>query len=261
MKITQIRNATVKIEYAGSIFLADPWLTEKGGMGTFRDTPYSCVRPEQETIRMPMCDLPMPISEILSGVDAFILTHVHPDHIDMEPDGRIGHMLPKQLPIYVNDVDNAHLLLKSGFTDVTVLYSNSVFKQTELIWAPCHHGSKIPMCRACGVIFRAPNEKTLYVAGDTIWYDGVLETIEKYKPDVIIVNACAATLQIYGRLIMDTEDVAKTHACRPQAKIIISHMDTDAHAMLTRADVRRFVEENNLGESIIIPDDGSTLEF
>ena len=36
MKIQQIRNATLRIEYAGKTFLTDPWLMDKGAMGTFR---------------------------------------------------------------------------------------------------------------------------------------------------------------------------------------------------------------------------------
>ena len=30
MKIQQIRNATVKIQYGNIVFLVDPWLQEKG---------------------------------------------------------------------------------------------------------------------------------------------------------------------------------------------------------------------------------------
>lgn len=261
MKITQIRNATVKIEYAGKTFLVDPWLIEKGGMGSFREYPFECVRPDQETIPMPMCALPFSISEILSGTDAMILTHMHPDHVDMEKDGAIGRILPKDLPVFVDDVEDAHLLVKCGFGDVTVLYSNSAFQDVKLIKTPCHHGSRIPMCHASGVVFNAPGEKTLYLAGDTIWFDGVKDAMLKHRPEVVIVNACAATLKIYGRLIMNADDVMKVHETLPNAKIIISHMDTVAHAMLTRADMRKFIEENNLSQSVLMPEDGESLTF
>ena len=33
MKIQQIRNATLKINYAGKFFLIDPWLVEKNKFG------------------------------------------------------------------------------------------------------------------------------------------------------------------------------------------------------------------------------------
>ena len=39
MKIKQIRNATIRIEYAGKTFLVDPWLEKKHGLGSFEDIP------------------------------------------------------------------------------------------------------------------------------------------------------------------------------------------------------------------------------
>lgn len=65
MKIQQIRSAMVRIEYAGKTFLTDPWLAEKGSMETFSDTSFRYRNPAQATISMPMCDLPIPVEEIL----------------------------------------------------------------------------------------------------------------------------------------------------------------------------------------------------
>ena len=48
MKIQQIRNAMVRIRYAGKTFLTDPWLAPRGSMGTFRDYPMFRCRPEEE---------------------------------------------------------------------------------------------------------------------------------------------------------------------------------------------------------------------
>ena len=39
MEIKQIRNATIRVLYAGKTFLIDPWLLEKGQMGCFLDIP------------------------------------------------------------------------------------------------------------------------------------------------------------------------------------------------------------------------------
>jgi hypothetical protein len=40
----------------------------------------------------------------------------------------------------------------------------------------------------CGVVLKHPNEKILYVAGDTIWYEGVQEAIDTNNPEIIVVN-------------------------------------------------------------------------
>ena len=260
MKIQQIRNATLKIAYGGKTFLTDPWLQEKGALGTFADKPFRCLSPEKETVAMPMCGLPMPREEVLQGVDAYVVTHIHPDHIDMSPDC-IGNTLDKNVPVFVQGADDAQVLMKNGFTDINVLYENSRFGEVQLVKTPGWHGTKIPMCPTCGVVFRAAGEKSLYVAGDTIWYDGVRDALLEYRPDIVVLNACAAEFTTYGRLIMNAEDVARVHECLPDATIIISHMDNVAHASITRADMRMLLKDLLGAKSALMPEDGETLEF
>ena len=121
MKIQQIRNAMVRIRYAGKTFLTDPWLAPRGSMGTFRDYPMFRCRPERLDLPLPLCDLPMPVADILAGVDAYIVTHVHPDHIDMAADGSVGAPLDKAVPVFVQSEEDAAVLRRSGFARVEVL--------------------------------------------------------------------------------------------------------------------------------------------
>ena len=260
MQIQQIRNAMLKITFGGKTFLTDPWLAPKGSMGCFADMPMRCVDATKEHIPMPMCDLPMPLETILAGVDAYIITHIHPDHIDMTPTG-IGEPLKKTTPAFVQSNEDAEALLKNGFTDVTVLFENSSLHKVQLIKTPGRHGTKIPCGPSCGVILKTPGEKTLYIAGDTIWYDGVKDTLLKFKPDIIIVNACGATLVNFGRLIMHAEDVAQVHSTLPSAKIIVSHMDNVAHATVTRKDMRMSLQDLFAQHIAIMPEDGETIEL
>ena len=75
MRIQQIRNATLKIEYGDVTFLIDPWLQDKGcGFSA------STIIPEMAGIHNPMNDLHMPPEEILQGIDYCLVSHVHPDH-------------------------------------------------------------------------------------------------------------------------------------------------------------------------------------
>lgn len=261
MKITQIRNATVKIEYAGKTFLIDPWLMPAGQLGTFEGQPFKTIKPEHDKIAMPVNPLPFPLEQVLSGIDSFIVTHVHPDHLDMTPEGKPRSMIPKDKPLFVQRSEDAFFFIEAGFQDVTVMYENSQYGGVRLIPTAARHGTKIPCGPACGVLFRAPGEKTLYVAGDTIFYDEVAAVLEKYHPEVIILNACGATLKYFGRLIMDAHDVLAVHKAAPYAKIIISHTDNVAHATIDRAGMRKFVSENKMEKDALIPEDGETLEF
>ena len=83
MKIQQIRNATMKINYGGITFLLDPWLQDKGTGFSAR-----AVRKEMVGVKNPINDLPMTPDEILSDVDYCLVTHIHPDHFtgDYLPD-------------------------------------------------------------------------------------------------------------------------------------------------------------------------------
>lgn len=210
---------------------------------------------------MPLADLPFPKEELLKGVDAYIITHFHPDHIDYGPGEIFGASLDKRTPVFVQDAEDAKILWDQGFADLTVLYQNSKYKNTELIKTPCRHGTNVPCGPACGAVFRAPGEKTLYLAGDTIWYDSVKETIREYKPEVIILYACGASLRFFGRLIMDQHDVLKVHEEAPSAQLVISHMGSVAHAAVTRAEMRDFAEKHGFLDKTAIPSDGGTLAY
>ena len=98
MKITQIRNATNRLEYAGKTFLIDPWLMPRHTF-CFVDIPgqpYHTPDPLKEHLPMPFYDLPMSKEEILKDVDFIVLTHIHPDHIDISiEDGTVGAPLNK----------------------------------------------------------------------------------------------------------------------------------------------------------------------
>ena len=113
---------------------------------------------------------------------------------------------------------------------------------------------------AMGVVFRADNEKTLYVAGDTIWCNEVNDTLDKFQPDIIVLNACAATVINGERLIMNIDDVKEVIKKSPNSIIIASHMDTVSHLTITRNDLKLFKETNSLN-NLLIPYDGETLNF
>lgn len=96
MNITQIRNATQLITYAGKRFLIDPMLAPKGTYPGFPGT-------ARADIRNPMVDLPVDVQTLLDA-DAVIVTHTHADHWDQYA----VELIAKGKPIYVqNDSDAA----------------------------------------------------------------------------------------------------------------------------------------------------------
>ena len=156
MKIQQIRNAMVRIRYAGKTFLTDPWLAPRGSMGTFRDYPMFRCRPERLDLPLPLCDLPMPVADILTGVDAYIVTHVHPDHIDMAADGSVGAPLDKAVPVFVQSEEDAAVLRRSGFARVDLFLTPDqkiVFNEVNTIPGFTSHSRYPNMMKGIGLTF------------------------------------------------------------------------------------------------------------
>ncbi len=104
MQLTQIRNATLKLDYAGVRFLIDPMLSHKEAWPGFPGTARS-------HLRNPMVSLPVSVEELLD-VDVIIVTHTHQDHWDEAAQ----QLIPKDRVIYTQNESDATLLRSQGFT-------------------------------------------------------------------------------------------------------------------------------------------------
>lgn len=257
----QIRNATIKLEYAGTTFLVDPMLAPKGAYPGFEGT-------RRSELRYPLVDLPVPVSEVLDA-DAIILTHLHEDHWDLAA----RHLVPRDMPVFTQNEADAATVRKDGFTDVRVLTAaGSSFQGTRLYRTGGQHGSDamyaIPelgqmLGEAMGVVFQHPGHKTAYLVGDTIWRQDVTDALAEYQPEVIILNTGYAQLEGFeGSIIMGKDDVHRAHQAAPEATVVGIHMEAVNHAMLSRAELRGFIAEKGLDpERALVPDDGQAYRF
>lgn len=256
MHIKQVRNATLLITFGGSKFLIDPYLAEKDANPGFEGTVNS-------HIRNPRVALKTPMDEILD-VDAVIVTHTHPDHWD-----EAGiRLVPKHLPLFAQHEKDAELIRSQGFTDVRLFEDGARFGAVDLIKTPGLHGSPETVAAAyqvlgdvCGVVFKSPGEKTLYVAGDTVWNEDVAANLATYAPDVVVLNAGDAQVGGLGSIIMGTEDIKQVHEAAPSATLIASHLETVNHSVLSRAELRAFLHEHRLEAQVLVPDDNQSYVF
>ena len=129
VSVQLIRNATIKVKYAGTTFLVDPMLADMGAYPGFPGTYNS-------HLRNPLVELPLPLS-VVTDVDAVILTHVHPDHWD----DAARRELPQSMPIFVQDEQDAASVRNDGFTDVRVFSENTIFNGTRLTRVGGQHGT------------------------------------------------------------------------------------------------------------------------
>lgn len=114
---------------------------------------------------------------------------------------------------------------------------------------------------ACGVVLRHPQEKTLWLVGDTIWRDAVEADMLRLRPDVVVLNAGYAHVIGFGPIIMGKEDVLKAHFVLPEAKIVASHLEAVNHCLLSRDELRQYVADNQIAEAVSIPQDGESMVF
>lgn len=253
-----IRNATAKIEYAGQTFLIDPFFAKKGSMAGFDGTFNS-------HLRMPLIDLPMPTSEILKGVDAIIVTHTHEDHWD----NAAQKIIPKHLPIFVQNNADATLIKNQGFKNVQILHDTLTFNGVELHKTGGAHGTEAMYANpqlanllgeAMGVVIKKDGHQTTYIMGDTVWTADVNKALHRFQPNYIVMNTGFARINgLSDSIIMGVEDVLKATQIAPNAKIITVHMDTVNHTATSRDDMRKFVIGENLTKKVVIPNDGDII--
>ncbi len=256
MKLTQIRNATLKINYAGTRFLIDPMLADKDAWPGFPGTARS-------HLRNPMVELPVSIEEILD-VDVIIVTHTHLDHWDEAAQ----QLIPKESLIYTQNDSDAALIRSQGFTAVNVLADINMIAGIEIVKTVGQHGSDeayaIPevaelLGDACGLVFSHASEKSLYIAGDTIWVKPYEESLFTHRPDVVVLNIGFANVDDIGAIILGKEDALRTIKALPSATVVATHMEAVNHCLLTRSELRAFAAENGVESKVLVPEDGEIL--
>ncbi|UNL86670.1 MBL fold metallo-hydrolase [Priestia koreensis] len=253
MKVNQIRNATIIVEYANKKFLIDPMFAEKG---TYPPFPNSA-RQDQKN---PLVSLPTSVENIIEGIDAVIVTHLHLDHFD-EAAQRI---LPKDIKMFVQNEEDATEVKNAGFQNVEVLREDTIFEGIQLIKTKGEHGRGEILKLAglvCGVVFKHQSEKTLYVAGDTVWYDEIQKVINRHKPEIIVVNGGDNQFFEGGSLVMDKEDIYEVYKASPTSQIVVVHMEAVNHWNLSREELKSFINEKGIASTVSVPDDGESYTF
>ena len=256
MTIHQIRNATLIVTFGDKRFPVDPYLADK-------DAYPGCEGTVNSEIRNPRVALSAPMETILD-FDALILTHLHPDHFDEAA----VKLLPRDKPVFVQDYSDAELIKTMGFIDVRPLGIETVFEGISLSRPRGQHGSNQAyvegaelLSNVMGVVFLSKGEKTLYLAGDTVWNQMVETNLKMFKPDVIVLAAGDAQVPGLGSIIVGTTDIKAVYDAAPAAQVVANHMETVNHCVLSGAELASFAEANDMTARLSIPADNAMLEF
>ncbi|WP_221090876.1 MBL fold metallo-hydrolase [Deinococcus aquaedulcis] len=246
MQLHLIRNATLRLTYAGHTLLVDPFLAEPHTQPSLAGRSLN-----------PTVPLPLPADEVVRGAELALVSHLHPDHMDLTPP-----RLPLQLPLLAQPGDAARLQA-AGFTAVQALHHDTQWNGIHFTRTGGTHGTGRvgqAMGEVSGFVLRAPGEPTLYLAGDTIWTDEVRAQIDTAAPDVIVTHSGGAQLQD-TLIIMDTAQTLALAAAAPQATVVAVHLEAYDHMTVTRHALRAAAQQAGLGSRLLVPEDGEIMEL
>jgi L-ascorbate metabolism protein UlaG (beta-lactamase superfamily) len=237
MRLTLVRSATLILELDGKRILVDPMLDDAGARPPIGGT--------ANPVPNPTVPLPFAAEEIVRGLDAVIVTHRHKDHLD----ARAEELLPRDVPVFCQPEDED--ALRDLGLDARTVVSELEWEGLGITRTPARHGSgaiAVALAPVSGFVLDG-----LYLAGDTVWYEAVAETIERHRPRVAVVNAGGAEFTEGGLIVMGVDDVREVAA--RVSTVVAVHLEALNHCFLTRADLRTSVP------GVLVPEDGETLNL
>lgn len=221
IKIQYIGGATALFEVAGLRFITDPTFDKKGAAFT---TPLYTLRRMTE----PSAD-----SGSIGPIDFVLLSHDH--HFDnLDNEGR--HFLSSAVQVFTT-VAGAERLggnatgLANWQTIEVPTKDNRILTITG---TPCRHGpvngDRGPVT---GFILGIKNEDpgSVYISGDTVWYEGVEEVAKRYPVKIAVLFMGAAVVKNVGpaHLTMTVEEAIEATRHFSQAQIIPLHFEGWEH--------------------------------
>lgn len=228
-RLTLIGGPTVLIEYAGLRLLTDP---------TFDHAPHDYALPH---VTLHKTNGPAIDVDNIGAVDAVLLSHdQHADNLDTSGRAflsRAGRVLTTKA-----GADrlggNAEGLAPWAATELGAPGSQHV----RVTATPARHGPAgiEPFSGdVIGFVLEANGAPTVYVTGDTVWYDGVAEVARRFKAGIVVLFAGSAQTRGPFNLTMNVNDAIETAHAFPQAAIVPVHCDSWTHFTQNRDDLAR----------------------
>ncbi len=263
MKIHHLRNATFVIESGAHFILIDPMLGEKGSL-----PPFAVFRHKAK--KNPIVSLPPDSVQILEQVTHCLITHSqrfglkpfsHLDHLDGTGE---SFLLEKNLPV-VCPANDAAYLKKHGINVQTELnyWQPEQLLGGKITAVPAKHGHSWMhyfMANGAGFYLTLPDEPSIYISGDTVYTDDVKRALRELKPDIAVVAAGCASLDVGGPILMTVEEVVSFVTEAP-GKVVANHLEALNHCPVTRAQLKHELQGKGLLTKTFVPDDGEVLNI
>ena len=116
------------------------------------------------------------------------------------------------------------------------------------------------MANGAGYFVQLPNEPSIYISGDTVYTKDVERALSEFKPDIAVVAAGSASLDVGGPILMPLDEILSFVNAAPN-KVIANHLEALNHCPTTRSALKDTLETEGLLSKTSIPNDGEVLSF
>jgi L-ascorbate metabolism protein UlaG (beta-lactamase superfamily) len=199
----------------------------------------------------------------LRQITCGIITHCRYGHFDHLDRSGIKLLVQRQVSVYCSSLDEA-FLKRRGIKSIPLkINQKNEFLTGNITPFPARHGYGIIgklMGHGAGYFIELPGDKTIYISGDTVMNQTVRHVLNDLRPDISILNAGTATLDIGRPILMPINEILDFIKAAP-GKVIAVHLDAFNHCLTTRSMLRAAVLKEGLSDKVMIPEDGELMEF
>ena len=263
MTIHHLRNATFIIESKERFILVDPMLGAKGSL-----PPFSRIKHKAQ--HNPLVELPSTAKGLLSKVTHTLITHsqkwgiealTHTDHFDSA--GK-NFLQKNQVPVATLKNDTPYMKKHNiNVTTKLTYWDKKPFLDGYITAVPAKHGHGFihkVMANGAGLFLELPNEPSLYISGDTVLTSDVKKALKTFSPDITVVAAGNASIDVGGDILMPIEEVLEFIQLSPK-KVIANHLEALNHCPITRSQLKSELTKAKLLEKVSLTNDGESLLF
>ena len=256
MKITQLRNATIIVSYQEDRILVDPMLAPQGAI-----LPFKWFTAQRR--RNPIVELPAEAPVLLQTVTHALITHCQKGHVDHRDRAGKQWLHERQIPVLCMPEDTGYLARRGLRVQPLQAAGATPFGTGRITPIPCLHGEGWIgrfMAHGHGYFIEQAGEPSLYIAGDTVFTNEVRRCVAERRPDVSVVPAGGAAMDLGSALIMNAEQML-TLAALGRGVFIANHLEALDHCRVSRASLRVDASRRRLDDRVLVPEDGQTMEF
>lgn len=261
MKITQLRNATLVLEFTAQgvpvALLVDPMLSPEGGLPALRYRGGT-------RRRNPIVELPEGAAAVLGRVTHALITHCQRGHFDHLDRAGKQFLRGRSTPVFCMPRDAGYLATRGLVVQPLAGQGRQAFLGTGHITPiACLHGRGWVgrlMEHGHGYLIEMPGEPSVYIAGDTVLTPEVRDCLTRLRPEVAVLPAGGARFDMGGKILMDGRDMIEACTLAP-GMVVANHLEALDHCPTTRSGLARLAADAGVQPRLWIPHDGESRVF